>query len=331
MILPNLEALKKDLKSSPDRTLYLLLGPEQYQRQLGLEYIKNHLVPPEAAAFDSSIYSAKETPLDKIFETANTFPMLSDRRLVAVTELDKLAENQHEKFLKSLDLLLPRSMLVLVAGDLDRRKKLYKTIQDKGCVVEFRELKGKELARWVEAYAKERGYRISSGIAEKIVNLVGSDLQSLAGELEKVLLYKGKNAEIAEDALNDLVRDSRQHTIFELTDAIGMRNRAGALVLLAKLLGMGAEPLYIVTMLARNSRQVLIVKDCLQKGMPSRSIGSAAQIPPFLLEPFIRQARTMDLETVRKMHTGLHDIDKRLKSSSVDAQTLLEVFICALV
>jgi DNA polymerase-3 subunit delta len=331
LILQSLDALEKDLRSSSGRSYYLVLGPEQYQCRLAVDLIKGKLMDPEAAAFDYCTYSAKDTPVERIFETANTFPMLSKRRVVLVTELEKLAESEHEKLLQSLDSLPPRSMLVLVAEELDHRKKLYKTIRDRGCIAEFPRLKGSALERWVETFVRENGFQISASTTGKIVNLAGSDLQSLAGELEKLFLFAGKEKKVTDASVDDLVRSSRQHGIFELIDAIGRRDRAGALDSLSNLLGMGEYPLVIVTMMARHSRQVLVVKECLQRGMNNRAAGAEAQIPPFILDKFIRQSRAMDLETVRRMHTGLYDIDRRLKSSSVDARILLEVFICALV
>lgn len=331
MILQTLEALEKDLQSSQGRSYYLVLGPEQYLCREAVEIIKRKVLKPESAAFDYCAYSTQDTPIEKIFETANTFPMLSDRRLVLVTELEKLAQSEHEKLLRNLESLMPSSMLVLVAEELDHRKKLYKTIKDKGCIAEFPKMKGAILKRWVEGFVRKKGYRVSSATAEKIVDLAGSDLQSLAGELEKLFLFVGEGKQIGDAAVEDLVRTSRQHGIFELIDAIAMRDRAGALNSLNNLLEMGEYPLVIVSMMARHSRQVLIVKECIGRGMRPGEAGKAAQVPPFLLEKFIRQARNIDPGTVRRMHIGLSDIDKKIKSSSVDARIFLEVFISALV
>ena len=331
MILQNLDALKKDLKSDTARPYYLVLGPEMYQCRLAVDLIKSRFLDPEAASFDYGTFSARDTTVERILETANTFPMMAKRRFVLVTELEKLAETEHDKLLASLDSILPSSVLVFIAEELDHRKKLYKTIRDKGCVAEFSNLKGAALTRWVEAFIREKGYRISSELAEKVVNLAGSDLQSLASELEKLFLFTGEEKQITDRAVDDLVRNSRQHGIFELIDAVGKRDRAGALFSLANLLSMGEHPLVIVTMMARHSRQVLIVKECIQSGMNYRDAGETAHIPPFILDKFIRQAKSMEMDTVRRMHLDLSDIDRKLKSSAVEARMLLEVFICALV
>jgi DNA polymerase-3 subunit delta len=330
LILQSIDALKKDLKSTYDRSFYLVLGPEQYQCRLAVNLIKSEILSPGTEEFDYCKYSAKDTPLERIFETANTFPMLSKRRFVLVTELEKIDERKHEELIQNLDSLSRSSMVLLVADELDHRKKLYRTIRDKGCIVEFSQIKGEALKRWVEDFVRDNGYRISSTTAGKIANLVGSDLQSLAGELEKLFLFSEKEKTITDATVEVLVRSSRQHGIFELIDAIGMRDRAGALDSLSNLLVMGEYPPVIVAMMSRHSRQVLILKECLQKGMSAREAAAVAQIPHFLLDKFVRQARAMKLETVHRMHIGLSEIDRRLKSSSVDVQILLEVFICAL-
>ncbi|MBN2241245.1 MAG: DNA polymerase III subunit delta [Acidobacteria bacterium] len=331
MVLQSLDALERDLESSRDRSFYLILGPEQYQCREAVDRIKSRLLNPESVPFDYSAYSVKDTPLERIFETANTFPMLSSRRVVLVTDLEMLPESEHDTLLANLGSLPSRCMLLIVAEELDHRKKLYRKILDTGCIAEFPRLKGASLKRWVEDSVRKKGYRISSETAAKIVDLAGSDLQTLAGELEKLFLFAGKEKLITDPSVEELVRNSRQHGIFELIDAIAARDRSAALYSLANLLAMGVSPLVVVSMMARHSRQAIIVKESIQRGMRGAEAGRAAQVPPFMLEKFIRQAQNIDIETVRRMHIGLSDIDRRLKSSAVDARIYLELFISALV
>jgi len=84
-------------------------------------------------------------------------------------------------------------------------------------------------------------------------------------------------------------------------------------------------------MLVRHCRQVLIAKECLNQGRDAREIGNAAQIPQFILEQFLRQARTADSDSIQSVFLRLAEIDKKMKSSSVDGRMLLESIICAFV
>ena len=331
MILQTLDELEADLLSHGLRPLYLILGPEEYQCRLALNRLREKALPPESVAFDYSEFCGSDTSVQKINETANTFPMLSKRRLVLVTDIDKMADSEQDELMDSLDGLSSRSTMILFALDLDHRRKFYRTLREKACLIEFPKLKGVALERWAELFIRRQGFRISSGAIKKIVDLAGSDLQSLSAEMEKLLLYAGKEKSIPDSAVDSLMRDSRQHGIFELIGAIGRRDRAGALRSLANLMNSGEPPLLIVAMMARHCRQVLIAKDCLRQGFKSRDIGTAAQIPPFILDQFLQQARSFDLAAAQEMHMRLADIDRRLKSSTLDGRMLIEEVICALI
>jgi DNA polymerase III delta subunit len=76
---------------------------------------------------------------------------------------------------------------------------------------------------------------------------------------------------------------------------------------------------------------VLIVKECLLQKRNAHEIGKAAQIPPFILDKFLREARAVDLSSVQEMYVRLADIDRKLKSSRGDGRMLLEHLICELV
>ena len=76
---------------------------------------------------------------------------------------------------------------------------------------------------------------------------------------------------------------------------------------------------------------MLIAKEGLARGIHSREIASSAQIPPFLLDQFLRQAKGVDAASIQNMHIRLAEIDKRLKSTSLDGRMMLESLICALV
>ena len=330
MMLQSLEDLDRDLNDTW-RSVYLLLSPEKYQCSQALASIKGRALSPDAADFDYSEFYSGDASMVEIIEAMNIFPMISPKRLIVLHEVEKIKDPAQELLTSALKSISPRSIVVLIAAELDHRKKFYKTFCDKYCVCEFPKLKGAALERWAESFVKRQGYRISSSGVKHIVDLVGSDLQTLASELEKLMLYSGEEKTISNAAIESLVRASRQHGIFELIGAVGQHDRNGALRSLANLLGMGEHPLVVVTMLARHCRQILIVKDCLQQGKSSREIAGLAQIPFFVLEQFLKQTRSTETASIQEMYLQLATIDKQLKSSPLDGRILLESLICALV
>ncbi len=331
MIIQTLEELERTLRNDGAGKVYLVLGPEVYLSRIAMDLLKSKCIDPESMAFDYAEFTAGNTTADEILEAANTFPMVSKKRFVLVTDTERLKDADQETLLGSLQTISARSVLAFLAEDLDHRKKFYKTMREKHIVAEFPKLKGPALEQWAGSYLQRKGYRCTSQAVKRIVDLAGSDLQMLAAELEKLLLYAGSEKNISDDAVGELIGSSRQQGIFDFIGAVGKRDRSAALRSLANLMSMGEHPLVIVAMLARHCRQVLIAKELLEQGIQSREIASAAQIPPFLLESFLRQTRTVAVGTIQQMHLRLADIDRRLKSSSADGRRMLENLICSLV
>jgi DNA polymerase III subunit delta len=331
VIVQTIEELENDLKTADLRPVYIVLGPEQYQRRQAVDLLKGKAFSADSGAFDFSEFCGGEDSIDEIIKSANTYPMLSRKRVALVSSADKLTDSEQEDLLESLKSFSSRGLLILLADELDHRKRLYKTIRETGCIAEFGKLRGPALERWAEAFVRREGYQISIGAMKKILDLAGTDLQSLTTELQKILLFTGKQKNIPDSAIDDLVRNSRQHKIFELLDAVGVRDRKGALQILNSLLAAGDSPIGIVAMMARHCRQVLIARDLLGQKMDSREIAARLQILPFLIEKFMRQVRSADPVAITTMFIHLADTDRRLKSSSADGRLLLEQAICLLV
>ncbi len=194
--------------------------------------------------------------------------MIGTHKVVLVNQVERLKDSEQDLILDAIRDLSRRSMLILAAEDLDHRRKFYKTFRDEHCVAEFPKLKGAALEEWAEAFVQKQGYRISASAIRKIVELAGSDLQNLAMELEKLLLYSGPSQNVPDNAVDELVRGSRQQSIFELINAVGRHDRSGALRSLSNLLSMGEHPLVVVAMMARHCRQVMIAQEHIRSWQP---------------------------------------------------------------
>ena len=351
MTVQTIEEMNRDLDAAV-RPVYLVLGPEEYLRDEALRLLKSRIMTDGAAEFDYSEFTARSASVAEILQAANIYPMLSKRRLVLVEEVSNFEKNREReeddggghrvstagKSESELDMLLeglksisPRSTVILTAMELDKRKKLYKFFQKNFCLCEFPKLKDVELQRWAEAFVRKSGHSMSSPSIRRVVEMAGSDLRTLASEFEKLMLFAGEEKSIPDAVIDDLVRTSRQQTIFNLTDAVGRRDRNGALKALDNLLGMGEHPLVVVTMLARQCRQMLIAIEGVQQRKSPRDIAAEAQIPPFKLDEFLRMARSSDQSVVEKMFLRLATMDRQLKSSSMDGRMLLEGLICEFV
>jgi len=321
---------EQEIKKGFFRMVYFLHGPEEFLRRQALSLLRRSALTPETISFNYSEFTLRTSSITEILGSAQTFPFGSQRRLVIAGDLELIPSDSQNDLVAYLSRPFHKAVLVLHAAEMDRRTSFYKALREKACVVEFPALKGAALQRWAAEFIRGRKLSISANALKKLVELAGSDLQSIVSEVEKLRLYAGEEKTMPDSVVEDLLLASRQHGIFELTGAIGRRDRRAALQLLANLMESGEAPLGILAMIARHYRQLFIAKDLLESGKPVGEIAAAAQIPPFVLDDFVRQARMMDWQTARKTYLRLADIDNRIKSSRADPRTILEEFICSL-
>jgi DNA polymerase-3 subunit delta len=276
-------------------------------------------------------FEAKGATSSEIAAAASTFPMMSPIRLVVVHDIENLPESEHEGLVAYLQRPATHSLVVLIASDLDKRTVFCRRVFEFSCVLEFPELKDYALKSWAEDYIRRQGRKISQAALNRLLDLAGSDLLSLVNELEKLFIYAGDSKEISESVIDQLVPSSRAHKLYELTDAIGRKDRRNALLLIGNLLQSGEAPLRVSATFASHFRQVLIARELLDSGQSDgRVIAAAAQTNPRWVENLIRTARAMDTKTARRMCLCTAEIDRRLKSSGIDQKLILESLVHSL-
>ena len=325
-----LEELQKELVRGVLHPVYLLLGPEEHLRRRAVELLRKKAVADEGLAFNFSIFEAGSAPMADAVAAANTFPLGSRHRIVVVMGMEALPADEAAVLQAYVEKPQSKTVLLLSAAEMDRRSALYRRLAETAAVVELPKLKAFELERWAEERLRQAGLRISPSAVRKLVDLAGADLDTLSQEVDKLALYCAGQKAIPDSAVDTLVRGSRQRSIFELTRAIGKRDRPQALRVLGSLIEAGEHPLMIVTMLARHFRQVLIAREMTQQGRSPGEIASAAQIPGFLRDEFLGQVRALAPGLAERMYLLLADADRRFKSTSADERMFLERLITAL-
>jgi DNA polymerase-3 subunit delta len=323
-------SLEQELARGRLSPVYLVLGPEEYLVRRSVEIFKQHVVSPELAAFNLAEFDSASSRMTEIVGAARTLPMMSAHRLIVVRNLHLLPEAERPPLLEYLGSPSDRCVLVLTAPELDRRTGFYRSLRSKAQVLEYPKLKGGALEAWAASHMRAGGYNVAPGVVRRLLDAVGTDLQTVANEIEKLMLLAGSTRMITEEAIGELAGAGRQRGIFELTDAMGRRDVRGALCILGSMLNSGESPLMIVTMMARHYRQILIVKEMLESRRNPSEISQAAQLPRFILDDFLRQARSIDREAARKMYLKLAETDRRFKSTNVDHRMVLESLICSI-
>lgn len=327
------DELRREVKGGRVAPLYLFIGEEQYLHERGLRVLYE-TVDESLRAFNVSTFSigndtgtgtGSRTTAAMAIDAANQMPMMSARRIVVVRDFDKIKEDEQELVLAYLKSPSPTTTMVFQAASPDKRRKLTTALMKSCSIVTFDLLDEGRAKRWVDDHLKRRGCSIEAGALSLLIGLVGTGLTRLSNELDKLANYAETGA-INISAVRELVPRAREHTSWELWDAINAGDRKRALNLMEHMLD-DSDPLPILGSLAGLYRRLLIGKELAERGAPSQEIKTAtAQWS----QAFFTRLRRTSLEELAGGLRRIAQVDNAIKNSEGTPRLQMEYLIAEL-
>jgi DNA polymerase-3 subunit delta len=330
------EELRRELKAGKVGPLYLLFGPEDYLRDAAARVIADTaLKDAPLREFNESAYSLASTDVQQAIAAAEQMPMMGGRRVVRVTDFGRLREADEEALVRYVTRPAETTTVVFVSGDLDKRRKLSKTLMDVCLSVEFAELKDAELAAWARDRLKHLGAHADERTLRQVVALVGASVRRLATELEKLATAALPGGEITMELVDSLVGRSRELSNFELSDHLIARDRRRALETLRKLLDDGAEPVMLIGLLASNFHRLALAKELMTRGAPEQEVFRVVNMPFSQRKEFLATARRADSQELARRIRRIAEADLAIKTSlggggDRGSRLQLEMLVCEL-
>jgi len=223
----------------------------------------------------------------------------------------------------------PTTVLVLIDGEVKTSNSLLKSVAPLAKVMGFAPLSDRNLGEWIQERVKRGGGNISPEAVKLLVGLVGADLWTMNGEIDKLLAYCLGQV-ITEDSVKQVTSYAREANIFALVDAILEGRRKEAQQLLHRLIQDGASPSYILAMITRQLRLIVMAKDVGQKLSRPEIRGRLESTSDYVLEKAARQARVYTLERIKKAYHKLLEADIAIKTGKYDGDLALDLLVVEL-
>lgn len=329
--------LWNEIKKQQFAPIYLLYGTEPYLINETKQLLLEHALHANEHDFNLSVYDLEETPVEVAIEDAETLPFMGERRLIFLNNPVFLtASKPKEKIEHNLERLedyaknpAPYTILVLAGTyeKLDERKKITKVLRKYGKTLEANKLTEDELYAWVKHKAEKSGIHIDYSAIEKFLSLTGTNLFLINSELEKLIIYAGKDKKITVEMVESLTSRSLEQNIFELIDKIVHRKIDEALRIYYDLLKQNEEPIKILSLLAGQFRLIYQVKEFARRGYGQKQIAGYLKVHPYRVKLAAGQARLFrDDELVRILRL-LAYADYQAKTGAMNKEMLIEMFL----
>ena len=286
---------------------------------------------------------------DSVVAAAFTMPFMTDRRLVVVKDLLARFERARPRrgsgrpvgavrgnplgewagFVEQLGSMPPTTDLVFVDGGLSGNNPMLRRLSPMSEVREFRMPSDRDLPGWIADRANRIGVKIDRGACAVLADAVGRQPMLIASELRKLALYCGDRP-VGEDDVREMVAYVREANIFQAVDAVIDGRTDVALRLVGRIMDDGSPAVYVMTMIARQIRLLLMANDLVARGDPQDQIGRRIRLSGWVLNKTIQQARRMSRENLEYMHERLLETDLLLKTKPIDEQLALEMLVAEL-
>jgi DNA polymerase-3 subunit delta len=219
------DEILSDLKKRIFKPVYFLAGEEPYYIDLIVDYVEDKVLPEAEKAFNQIILYGDDTNISSIIDTARRFPMMASHQVLIVKEAQNL------KKVEDLTMYLEKPLLstILVFSykykTIDKRTKLFKTLENHGAYFESVKLRDYQIPAWIERYLMAKGIKTDPNASAMLTEYLGTDLHKIVNELDKLIITLPEGKPMITTALIEKnIGISKDYNNFELQKAIGEKN-----------------------------------------------------------------------------------------------------------
>jgi DNA polymerase III subunit delta len=289
--------------------VYVLTSEHPVLLERALTALRDAAVPPAARGFNYDVVEGKPSG-QRIVALAQTLPMMAQRRCIFVRELGAMAAAEAEPLLEYLGAPNPSTVLVAFSSKVDKRQKLYATLAKKGWLHTL--TAPRQLQTWVAREAAAAEVALEPAAAARLLEVVGGDLSRLTLAVTQLGLYAGGRP-VTSDDVDELIADTRERSVFELSDAIGAGELETALAAVGKLCDQRESAVGVVAMLSRYIRQVHGLHVAIARRVPRAQWAGLLGVPPFVVDKLSAHARRLTPQVTARALTALAAADRALK------------------
>ncbi len=322
--------LKKFTDENGAQPIYLLEGEEVYFHVKGEEMLKTRFVQEptlDYATFDGA--SLKGEQLKKLTDALNSFPFISQKRMVKVTEFYP-TEKEYETYLQSsFTNANPDSILLIInsakpkTGSVSLAKKPNVTYVDCG------RAKDETICKWIYLTCKKAGVFIDGTSAERLRAYCVADMSRVAKETEKLLCYCEAKAisRLTDEIIDSLVYPDAEYKIYELTSALAKRNYNAFIKISQELLTKGFNEHAQISALVGYFKSVY---ECATIQGTEKDIATALGLKEFVVRKNREQAKAFGVKNVFHLYGLTYTAMSNIKCGKRTPQSAMQEVVAGL-
>lgn len=311
-----------------NKNFYLLYGEDKAVLNKELEDLKKRLSINED---DITYYDIEN--INDIIDEALTISMFSNHKFIIIDSTSYLSEKKEVSNINLLEDYFEHyntdSYLVFISNKdtIDSRKKLVKLISSKG-ISKKAEATIDYLDKYIKDYLEANGYKMNNLDITYLQDRVGTNINNITNELDKLMLYKAEDKIITKEDVNKLVEENIDNPIYDLVGFILKNQNDKAIKLYNNFTQNGMDTTSLIPVIASQVRLLFQVKRLYNQGKTNDEIAKILEFKSvYRVKYLLSDSYYYAEKDLLKYLSKLADLDRNIKLGLIDAKTSLELFI----
>lgn len=307
--------------------IYFIYGEDSYRAKRKLEEIILGYKKVHKSGLNLIYIDTDETNFKDFYSNLKITSMFAEKKLIVLKNVFSDAKFQ-EDFLENVKSLEDAKDIIVIYEDTapDQRTKLFKVLQKHAKCQECNYLQPAALKKWVNQEFEKNKVKINPDALDLIANLIPSDLWKMVNEINKLSNYKSGSVVKKED-VELLVKSNIENDIFKTIDALVSKDKKQALSLLHKQLEDGDAPLYLLSMIAYQFRNLLIIKELQDARTPYNIMAKKSGLHPFVVQKSYYMCSQFSMPKLKKIYQKIFQADSDIKTGKIEAETALDLLL----
>lgn len=336
------DSLETALRSGRFEPVYLLFGDEEFLIDEACDRLTAATVDASTREFNFDHFHGTDATLGDIVDRAMQYPMMAERRVVVVKELDRIFSlrgkpDLESPFARYLRRPSESTVLIMTAATSDflkgktGAKAPWDIVVGNATAVNFKKLYDREIPSWVAGRIRARGKEITPEAVELFVGYAGGALRVLSNEIEKLFTFVEERPKITGADVRSVVGANKTYNVFELQKAVGARNLELSVEIAERMLRAGESEQMILTMLTRYFTILWRLLEIRTRAKDQNEMARSVGISSFFLGEYLAALGRYPLPHLQIAFEGLLAADVALKTSNVDGSTVLQMLLVAII
>lgn len=280
------------------------------------------------------ILDGKKEELSKVLGEITSAPFLAEKRMIV---LENILSSTDKELLADLaerikNNTFPESNIVVfwqgeVFGKSGAVKELVALLAKEKYAQEFKKMEVDELAGWINKEIITRGGKIGSQALGYLAKNASEDMWLLHSLVEQLLSYKKDEITLTDVQL--FLVEKEDDNIFNMVDAVVGGNKKLAFKLLDDQRKLGEDDTYLFSMILRQFRILLQLRDLSDRAdnMTSDALAKTLGLHPFVVKKTLPIVRRYPLAKLKDIYEQLLQIDIKTKTGQGSQSELLDLFV----